>query len=66
MLQGLECEEDTEEQVKRIGWLRKTAGDPTVTGNRLINIAWKMKANARNRGESERVKENAKFNGSTM
>ena len=56
ILQGIEYGEDTAEQIKRIDWRRKAAGDHTVMGNRLINIARRMKANARNKGESERSK----------
>ena len=35
-------------------------------GNRLVHIARRMKANARNRGESDRVKENDKIHGSNL
>lgn len=35
-------------------------------GDRLINIARRMKVNTRNKGESERVKGNDRINGNTM
>ena len=66
ILEAMELEEDNVEQVHRISYFRKAAGDHTAMRNKLINVARTMKANARNKEEHEKVRLNHSLSATTM
>ena len=43
MLQGIEDDDENAEMVSRAKWLRVAAGNHTSLGNKLVNIARRMK-----------------------
>ena len=63
---GLGYEDNTADQVSRADWPREAVGDHTVMGNPLINVARRMKANARSKGDSNNTMVNHKLNATTM
>ena len=65
VLNGIEEEESNAEAATRVEWLRKAAGDHTKLGNKLINVARRMKTAARNKEHTEKNEENANLNKAT-
>ena len=57
MLQGMEAQEENADLVTRVKWLRETAGHHTKLGNKLINVARRLIAKARDKskGSTEEV-----------
>ena len=49
MLQGMETQEENADLVTRVKWLRETVGHHTKLGNKLINVARRLIANARDK-----------------
>ena len=54
----MELEENNTGKVDRLTWLRTAAGDHTALGNKLVNVARRMKADARNKEAHEQVRLN--------
>ena len=65
MLQGA-GQEATAEESSRINAYRRAAADHTVQSNRLINVARRIKANSRIRGDPQKIKRNHFLNATTM
>ena len=58
--------EDAEAEVGRLAKLRKTAGAHTVLGNKLINVARRIKANIKHTEDPQKLQPNHKLNAATM
>ena len=58
VLQGIK-EDENAEMATRADWLRKVPGEHAAMGNKLINIARRMKANVRQKGSSNKMEETA-------
>lgn len=66
LLEGMELDEESDENVERLTKLRKTTGDHVAMGNKLINVARRIKLNARDKGFPETVRLNHSLNAITM
>ena len=64
-LEGMEQEEGTTE-VDRLSKLRNAAGEHTALGNKLINVARRMKANSKRKGDTQKRLVDHMLNASTM
>ena len=62
---GIDEEEENADLVTRAEWLRKVAEEHTAMGNKLINIARRMKIKARRNGSSDGTEENPMLMGKT-
>ena len=59
-------EKDNEDLHTKAEWLKKSAGTHTLLGNKLSNIAKRMKANERHKEDRRGYKENVLINKKTM
>ena len=57
-LQGAEAEGENAELISKAKWLRHIAAMHTTLGNKLINVARRIKANARLQGSDNKKNEN--------
>ena len=65
VLNGIEEDEENAEAATRAEWLRKAAGEHTRMGNKLINVARRIKTMARNKDNTEKNEADAKLNAIT-
>ena len=61
ILQGIDERDGNDELATRADWLRKTAGEHAAMGNKLINIARRMKANANQQVHPANVVKNKEY-----
>ena len=65
-LKGIEKIEGREEETTKAKWLRSQTTIHNELGNKLINVAQRMKANSQHRREEEKYEENIRLNQKTM
>ena len=66
MLQGSEGEPDETEFVTRANWLRRLAQEHAAQGNRLINVARRMKVGAKAGARDPKSQANHTYNAATL
>ena len=66
MLQGTEGEPDETEFVTRANWLRRLAQEHAAQGNRLINVARRMKVGAKAGARDPKSQANHTYNAATL
>ena len=62
ILQGIDADRANDGLATRTDWLRKIAGEHAAMGNKLINIARRMKVNAGQQIEQDKVANNQENN----
>ena len=66
MLQGIEDDSDEAEFVTKANWLRRLAQEHAAQGNRLINVARRMKAGAKDGTPDPEKQTNHTYNAATL